>query len=95
MDNQLILNTRQAFQKHFGTEPETIILSPGRINIIGEHIDYNDGYVLPAAIDKFICFAFEKSKTNVSRIIALDLNEEFTANFSFFCYRKLLLKYTF
>lgn len=82
MDNQLILNTRQAFQKHFGTEPETIILSPGRINIIGEHIDYNDGYVLPAAIDKFICFAFEKSKTNVSRIIALDLNEEFTANFS-------------
>lgn len=82
MDNQLILNTRQAFQKHFGTEPEKIILSPGRINIIGEHIDYNDGYVLPAAIDKFICFAFEKSKTNVSRIIALDLNEEFTANFS-------------
>ncbi len=82
MDNQLILNTRQAFQKHFGTEPETIILSPGRINIIGEHIDYNDGYVLPAAIDKFICFAFEKSKTTVSRIIALDLNEEFTANFS-------------
>lgn len=82
MDNQLILNTRQAFQKHFGTEPEKIILSPGRINIIGEHIDYNDGYVLPAAIDKFICFAFEKSKTTVSRIIALDLNEEFTANFS-------------
>ena len=82
MNNQLILNTQQAFQKHFGNEPEKIILSPGRINIIGEHIDYNDGFVLPAAIDKIICFAFEKSKTNVSRIIALDIDEEFSADFS-------------
>ena len=82
MNNQLILNTQQAFQKHFGKEPEKIILSPGRINIIGEHIDYNDGFVLPAAIDKIICFAFEKSKTNVSRIIALDIDEEFSADFS-------------
>jgi galactokinase len=82
MNNQLILNTQQAFQKHFGNEPERIILSPGRINIIGEHIDYNDGFVLPAAIDKIICFAFEKSKTNVSRIIALDIDEEFTTDFS-------------
>ena len=82
MNNQLILNTQQAFQKYFGNEPEKIILSPGRINIIGEHIDYNDGFVLPAAIDKIICFAFEKSKTNVSRIIALDIDEEFSADFS-------------
>ena len=82
MNNQLILNTQQAFQNYFGNEPEKTILSPGRINIIGEHIDYNDGFVLPAAIDKIICFAFEKSKTNISRIIALDIDEEFTADFS-------------
>jgi galactokinase len=82
MDNQLIEKTKQAFQKHFGNEPEKVILSPGRINIIGEHIDYNDGFVLPAAIDKIICFAFEKSKTKESRIIALDIDEEFTADFS-------------
>lgn len=82
MDIKLIDNTKQAFQKYFDHEPEKVILSPGRINIIGEHIDYNDGFVLPAAIDKFICFAFEKSKTNISRIIALDLNDEFSVDFS-------------
>jgi galactokinase len=82
MNTQLITKTIQAFQNYFGQEPQKVILSPGRINIIGEHIDYNDGFVLPAAIDKIICFAFEKSKTNTSRIIALDLNEEFTVDFS-------------
>lgn len=82
MNHQLIEKTKQAFQKHFGNEPEKVILSPGRINIIGEHIDYNDGFVLPAAIDKIICFAFEKSKTKESRIIALDIDDEFTADFS-------------
>ena len=82
MDTKLITKTIQAFQKYFGNEPEKVILSPGRINIIGEHIDYNDGFVLPAAIDKIICFAFEKSQTNISRIIALDLDEEFSIDFS-------------
>jgi galactokinase len=39
-----------------------------------EHIDYNDGFVLPAAIDKIICFAFEKSNSTTSKIIAIDLD---------------------
>ena len=82
MNTPLITKTIQAFQNYFGHEPEKVILSPGRINIIGEHIDYNDGFVLPAAIDKIICFAFEKSNTNFSRIIALDIDEEFSVNFS-------------
>ena len=82
MNTQLITKTIQAFQNYFGKEPQKVILSPGRINIIGEHIDYNDGFVLPAAIDKIICFAFEKSNTKTSRIIALDLDEEFTVDFS-------------
>ena len=73
MNDILIKNTVAVFKKTFGTEPQKIVLSPGRINIIGEHIDYNDGYVLPAAIDKIICFAFEKSNSNTARIIAIDL----------------------
>jgi galactokinase len=73
----LIQNTTAFFEKSFSRAPEKIVLSPGRINIIGEHVDYNDGYVLPAAIDKIICFAFEKSQTQKSKIIAIDLNEEF------------------
>ncbi len=77
MNAILINDTTSFFKKEFGNEPEKIVLSPGRINIIGEHIDYNDGYVLPAAIDKIICFAFEKSSSSTSKIIAIDLNEEF------------------
>lgn len=77
MNDILIQNTVAFFEKSFGSSPQKTVLSPGRINIIGEHIDYNDGYVLPAAIDKVICFAFEKNNTNTSKVIAIDLNEEF------------------
>ncbi|PIF69683.1 galactokinase [Flavobacterium sp. 2] len=77
MNDILIQNTTAFFENSFGTKPEKIVLSPGRINIIGEHIDYNDGYVLPAAIDKVICFALEKNNSKKSKIIAIDLNEEF------------------
>ena len=80
MNDILIKNTVDFFKKTFGNEPQKIVLSPGRINIIGEHIDYNEGYVLPAAIDKIICFAFEKSNSNTSRIIAIDLEDEFEIN---------------
>ncbi|CAI2766127.1 galactokinase [Flavobacterium collinsii] len=77
MNDILIQNTIAFFEKSFGSAPQKVVLSPGRINIIGEHIDYNDGYVLPAAIDKIICFAFEKNNSNSSKIIAIDLNEAF------------------
>ncbi|MBF4472964.1 galactokinase [Flavobacterium sp. HJJ] len=77
MNDLLIKKTTDFFQETFGDAPEKIVLSPGRINIIGEHIDYNDGYVLPAAIDKIICFAFAKSNSKQSKIVAIDLNEEF------------------
>ena len=80
MNDILINNTVAFFKETFAAEPQKIVLSPGRINIIGEHIDYNDGYVLPAAIDKIICFAFEKSNSNTSRVIAIDLKEEFEIN---------------
>ena len=77
MNDLLINKTIAFFEESFGSAPKKIVLSPGRINIIGEHIDYNDGYVLPAAIDKIICFAFEKSNSNTSKIIAIDLEDSF------------------
>lgn len=80
MNDVLIHKTTAYFQNAFGATPETVVLSPGRINIIGEHIDYNDGYVLPAAIDKIICFAFKKNGTNTTKIIAIDLDDEFEIN---------------
>jgi galactokinase len=75
MNEILIQNTTTFFKEKFGNVPDKIVLSPGRINIIGEHIDYNDGYVLPAAIDKIICFTFEKNNSNTANIQAIDLNE--------------------
>lgn len=82
MNDILIQNTTTFFEQSFGSAPQKIVLSPGRINIIGEHVDYNDGYVLPAAIDKVICFAFEKSTSSKSKVIAIDLNEEFEIDLS-------------
>ncbi|MEN9700057.1 MAG: Galactokinase [Bacteroidota bacterium] len=56
------------------------IQAPGRINLIGEHLDYNDGIVLPAAIDRFIEFTFQPTTDASVCVDALDLNEhwEFT-----------------
>lgn len=75
MNEILIKETTAFFQKTFNSSGQKTVLSPGRINIIGEHIDYNDGYVLPAAIDKIICFVFEKNNTQTAQIHAIDLNE--------------------
>lgn len=53
---RMIETVKKIFQTHFQGEP-LIVRSPGRINIIGEHTDYNDGFVLPAAIDKSVVVA--------------------------------------
>lgn len=46
------MNRAGEYEKHFGTTPSVIAESPGRVNLIGEHIDYLDGFVLPVAIDR-------------------------------------------
>ncbi|MDQ6610764.1 MAG: galactokinase, partial [Bacteroidota bacterium] len=53
MDNSLSSTVRQKFKDRFGSK-SLVVRSPGRVNIIGEHTDYNNGFVLPAAIDKSI-----------------------------------------
>jgi galactokinase len=78
MKKVLISETSILFTETFGSEPEHIFMSPGRINIIGEHVDYNNGYVLPAAIDKYICFAVSKSGSSRSTIIAKDLKDRYS-----------------
>lgn len=47
----------EAFEQKFGERPSTIIRAPGRVNLIGEHTDYNDGFVLPMAIDRAVWLA--------------------------------------
>ncbi len=80
MKKKLIATTSEHFKTIFQQEPEAVFLSPGRINIIGEHVDYNDGFVLPAAINKYICFAVSVSQTNQCSWVAKDLNESYQFN---------------
>ncbi len=78
MKKKLIQHTTSHFENHFHQSPDFIFLSPGRINIIGEHVDYNDGYVMPAAINKYICFAISKTDTTTCTLVAKDLNETYS-----------------
>ena len=66
-----------AYLQIFQSEPSYTILSPGRINIIGEHVDYNDGFVLPAAINKYVCFAIAESGSSSCALVALDLDKTY------------------
>lgn len=62
------------FRHKFDSEP-IVVRSPGRINLIGEHTDYNQGMVLPAAVDKEIVIAVGASDSNTVQISSYDLNE--------------------
>ncbi|PZR21044.1 MAG: galactokinase [Flavobacterium psychrophilum] len=78
MKKKLIKQVTAGFEAAFGTESQHIFLSPGRINVIGEHVDYNDGFVLPAAINKYICFVVSESGSSKCTIVAKDLGETYT-----------------
>lgn len=65
---------KEKFQSLFHAEP-IIILSPGRVNLIGEHTDYNDGFVLPAAIDKHVTLALAANGTEKCNVYASAFDE--------------------
>ncbi|MDG2194763.1 MAG: galactokinase [Polaribacter sp.] len=81
INTPLIERIKTNFNTQFGTEP-LLVFSPGRINLIGEHTDYNEGFVFPAAIDKGIVAAIDTSDTAFCTIVAADKNEsiEFSLN---------------
>ena len=72
MNHKSIIGT---FADMYG-DPELVVRSPGRINLIGEHTDYNDGFVLPAAIDKELRFAVSASDQSYSVLHACDIDEK-------------------
>lgn len=67
------------FRKRFAAEPELIVRAPGRINLIGEHTDYNGGFVLPAAIDKAIWLAASPRSDGQLAFFAADLEDGFVS----------------
>lgn len=72
----MIKKIANIFFEKFSAQPE-IFRSPGRINILGEHTDYNEGFVLPAAIDKNIYVAISKRADSEVHLFACDFNELF------------------
>ena len=77
MNDSLAKKVKKIFIEKFQREPQ-IFFSPGRINLIGEHVDYNNGFVMPAAVDKGIYFAVAPNDEQIARFFAVDLNEEYS-----------------
>ncbi|MFM9852901.1 MAG: galactokinase [Sphingomonadaceae bacterium] len=67
---------RAAFLSHFSEEPHFLVRAPGRVNLIGEHTDYNDGFVLPCAIDRDTVVAIAPESGNCLSVIAADFGNE-------------------
>ncbi len=67
---------RNEFKNQFAAAP-LLVRSPGRINLIGEHTDYNDGFVLPGAINREIVMAIARRRDSLCRIYAYDLRQSF------------------
>ncbi|CAI0703526.1 Galactokinase [Serratia entomophila] len=69
-------HTHEVFTAHFGYAPALTIQAPGRVNLIGEHTDYNDGFVLPCAIDYQTVIACAKRDDRQIRAIAVDYDHQ-------------------
>ncbi len=67
---------RQIFREKFGHAPSHIARAPGRVNLLGEHVDYNDGFVLPAAIDRAATIAFSPTTSPHTALWSVDYAED-------------------
>lgn len=63
------------FREQFGGEPDVLVRSPGRVNLIGDHTDYNDGFVLPMAIDRALWIAARRRADRTVHVTTEDAPE--------------------
>lgn len=77
--NTIARSVLKIFSENFSTQPK-LFFSPGRINLIGEHVDYNDGFVMPAAINKGVYYAISENQTDDIHFYAVDFDEHFSVN---------------
>ncbi|NJO82935.1 MAG: hypothetical protein HC828_09015 [Blastochloris sp.] len=68
------------FEQRFGAAPPVVVRAPGRVNLIGEHTDYNDGFVMPMAIERAVYIALRPRTDSTVVIHSLDFGE--SAEFS-------------
>jgi galactokinase len=71
---------RRGFQRYFDALPDFVVRAPGRVNLIGEHTDYNDGFVLPMAVDRAVWIALRPRDD--ARVVGHSLDLDQTAEFS-------------
>jgi len=69
----------EAFESRYGSRPAFVVRAPGRVNLIGEHTDYNDGFVFPMAIDRAAWIALRPRGDN--RVVATSLDFDETRDF--------------
>ncbi|MDR3196549.1 MAG: galactokinase [Planctomycetaceae bacterium] len=74
----LITETKSVFSKKYGTEPVWLVAAPGRVNLIGEHTDYNDGFVFPMAIERYTVIAAGYSDAAGADIYSINKEESAT-----------------
>ncbi|MEO8853186.1 MAG: galactokinase [Ginsengibacter sp.] len=79
--NESAADVKKIFREKFNREPR-LFYSPGRINLIGEHIDYNDGFVMPAAINKGIFFAIALNNSDKINFHSMDFDESISLSLS-------------
>ena len=72
----LLQRVAASFEQRYGYAP-LLVRAPGRVNLIGEHTDYNGGFVLPAAIDKEIVFSVGLNGLRNTRLFSLDQDEAY------------------
>ena len=65
-----------AFRDRFGAEPEVVARAPGRVNLLGAHVDYSEGWVLPAAIDRSVWVAARRAPGKRTHLMATNFDEE-------------------
>ena len=58
--DELVQAADDRFREKLGRPPRWLVAAPGRVNLIGEHTDYNDGYVLPMAIERYVALAADR-----------------------------------
>ncbi|MFM2484930.1 galactokinase [Celerinatantimonas yamalensis] len=74
--HDLVSVTRRTFKSQFGHPPELDVQAPARVNLIGEHTDYNDGFVLPCAIDYNTVVSATKRTDKLIKVVAVDYNNQ-------------------
>ena len=78
--DNLIEETKRLFQTKYGEQPSILVAAPGRVNLIGEHTDYNGGYVFPMAIERYTVIATHPNSEEFATIYSHNTDE--TAQFA-------------